>query len=77
MDKLLTEKQVSEIVGFKKTKLFQMIKDGQFPPPKKYERSNRWFKSDIEQWLKKEKEELHNEQGFFGEIGKAIDDLFS
>ena len=54
-----------------------MIKDGRFPPPKKYERSNRWFKSDIEQWLKKEKEELHNEQGFFGEIGKAIDDLYS
>ena len=26
---------------------------------------------------KKEKEELHNEHGFFGEIGKAIDDLFS
>ena len=53
-----------------------MIKDGQFPPPKKYKRSNRWFKSDIEQWLLKEKEELHKEEGFFGEIGKAIDDLF-
>ena len=76
MDKLLSEKQVCEIVGFKKTKLFQMIKDGQFPPPKKYKRSNRWFKSDIEQWLLNEKEELHKEEGFFGEIGKAIDDLF-
>jgi predicted DNA-binding transcriptional regulator AlpA len=35
MDKLLTEKQVTEIVGFKKTKLYQMIKKGTFPAPKK------------------------------------------
>ena len=77
MDKLLTEKQVSEIVGFKRTRLFQMIEAGDFPPPKKYGRNNRWFESDIEQWLKKEKEELHKDEGFFTDIGKAIDDLFS
>ena len=34
MDKLLTEKQVTEIVGFKRTKLYQMIKKGEFPAPK-------------------------------------------
>ena len=77
MDKLLTEKQVSEIVGFKRTRLFQMIEVGDFPPPKKYGRNNRWFESDIEQWLKKEKEELHKDEGFFADIGKAIDDLLS
>ena len=40
MDKLLTEKQVSEIVGFKRTRLFKMIDKGDFPPPKKYGRNN-------------------------------------
>ena len=39
MDKLLTEKQVSEIVGFKRTRLFQMIEAGDFPPPKRYGRN--------------------------------------
>ena len=58
MDKLLTEKQVTEIIGFKRTKLYQMIKKGDFPTPKKYGRTNRWFQSDIEDWLKKEKEGL-------------------
>ena len=77
MDKLLTEKQVSEIVGFKRTRLFQMIKAGDFPPQKKYGRNNRWFESDIEQWLIKEKEEHDNEQGLFTHVGKAIDDLLS
>jgi len=77
MDKLLTEKQVSEIVGFKRTRLFKMIGKGDFPPPKKYGRNNRWFKSDIEKWLKEQKEEHGNEQGLFTDIGKAIDDLLS
>ena len=88
MDKLLTEKQVREIVGFKRTRLFKMIDKGDFPPPKKYGRNNRWFESDIEQWLKKEKEK-HNkksldnttgdkasyEQGILEEVGKFLDDL--
>ena len=77
MDKLLTEKQVTEIVGFKKTKLDQMIKEGTFPAPKKYGRVNKWFESDIEEWLKKEKKELHNDDGIFTEIGKFFDDLLS
>jgi prophage regulatory protein len=77
MDKLLTEKQVTEIVGFKKTKLYQMIKEGTFPAAKKYGKVNKWFQSDIEEWLKKEKKELHNDDGIFTEIGKFFDDLLS
>ena len=37
MDKLLSEKQVTDIVGFKRTKLYQMIKKGDFPAPKNME----------------------------------------
>ena len=77
MDKLLTEKQVTEIVGFKRTKLYQMIKKGDFPSPKKYGRENRWFESDIDEWLKKEKEELHKDDVMSTEIGKFFDDLLS
>ena len=77
MDKLLTEKQVIEIVGFKRTKLYLMIKKGDFPAPKKYRSANRWFESDIDEWLKKEKEELHKDDGMFTEIGKFFDDLLS
>ena len=77
MDKLLTEKQVTEIVGFKRTKLYQMIKKGGFPSTKKYGKENRWFESDIDEWLKKEKEELHKDDGMFTEIGKFFDDLLS
>ena len=88
MDRLLTEKQVSEIVGFKRTRLFQMIEVGDFPPPKKYGRNNRWLESDIEQWQKEQKEKhskksLDNstgdkasyEQGILEQVGKFIDDL--
>ena len=71
MDKLLTEKQVTEIVGFKRTKLYQMIKKGEFPAPKKYGRTNRWFKSDVEDWLKKEKEEYEKCQKLLGILHKA------
>jgi len=38
--------------------------------PKKYGRVVRWFKSDVEQWLKEQKEEHNKEQGIFTTIGK-------
>lgn len=48
---LLTEKQVSAIVSFKRNKIFNMIKAGEFPAPKKFGYVNRWLHSDIEAWL--------------------------
>ena len=50
-EKLLTEKQVSAIVSFKRTKIFKMIKAGEFPAPKKFSYVNRWLNSEIEDWL--------------------------
>ena len=65
-----------------------MIEAGDFPPPKKYGRNNRWLESDIEQWQKEQKEKhskksLDNstgdkasyEQGILEQVGKFIDDL--
>jgi prophage regulatory protein len=77
MDKLLTLKQVCEIVSFQRSYIYNMMSENKFPRPKKYGRNNRWFESDIEQWLIKEKEEHDNEQGVFTHVGKAIDDLLS
>ena len=51
MEKLLNEKEVSNIVSFKRTRLFEMIKAGNFPKPIKFGRNNRWLQSEIESWL--------------------------
>tara|TARA_B110001454_G_C12551371_1_gene363727 strand:- start:267 stop:548 length:282 start_codon:yes stop_codon:yes gene_type:complete len=88
VDKLLTEKQVSEIVGFKRAKLIKMIKADEFPKPKKFGKSTRWFARDIEQWQKEQKEKnnkksLDNttgdkasyEQGILEEVGKFLEDV--
>ena len=58
MDKPLTEKQISEIVGFKRAKLIKMIKADELPKPKKFGKSTMWFARDIEQWQKEQKETI-------------------
>jgi predicted DNA-binding transcriptional regulator AlpA len=50
-ESLLTQKQVSEIVCFKRNKIFNMIKAGEFPAPKKFGYVNRWLSSEVEGWL--------------------------
>lgn len=52
---LLNHQQVSEIVTFKRSRLLQMVNEGIFPKPTKFGRHSRWFKSDIEEWLKQKK----------------------
>lgn len=54
-ESLLDQQQVSEIVTFKRSRLYQMINEGLFPKPSKFGRHNRWFKSDIEEWLEQKK----------------------
>ena len=56
-EKLLTQKQVSEIISFQRSYIYEMISKGRFPKPKKFGRSVRWFKSDIDRWLKEQKDE--------------------
>ena len=52
---LLDQKQVTEIVTFKRSRLYQMVDAGIFPKPSKFGRHNRWFMSDIEDWLRERK----------------------
>lgn len=51
--KLLTINDVIERVGFKKTKLYNWIKEDKFPKPISISdtRSVRWIESDVENWI--------------------------
>ena len=69
---LLTQKKVCEIISFSnklkqdsldkqsiiRDYLYEMLDEGSFPKPQKFGRTSRWLKSDIEQWLKKQKENI-------------------
>lgn len=49
--RLLRLKQVLEITGLGKTKIYALIKLNQFPAPKKIGRISAWLNSDIEAWV--------------------------
>lgn len=49
--KLLRIEEVSERAGWKKTKIYAMMKDGSFPKPVKQGRYSRWLDSDIDAWI--------------------------
>lgn len=42
---------VMDRVGFKRTKIYAMIKNGEFPPPKKDGCSSFWLESEIDKWI--------------------------
>ena len=52
MAKLLPMKAVSERVGYSESKLYAMIRGGQFPPGRKLATGGvRWLESDIDEWI--------------------------
>lgn len=51
MEKLLTLKQVSEIVSFQRSYIYNMMSENKFPRPIKFGRYNRWIKSEVEKWV--------------------------
>lgn len=48
---LLNQKQVEEMIGFKKDFIFNRLKNNTFPKPIKFGRCNRWRLSDIQEWI--------------------------
>jgi prophage regulatory protein len=42
--------EVEARVGLKKTKIYEMVRDGEFPPPGKIGRLNRWRDDAIAAW---------------------------
>ena len=51
MEKLLPLRQLESIIGFRKSKIYQLIESGQFPSPIKIGRSSRWKQSDVQKWI--------------------------
>ncbi len=57
MEKLIGLNQLEATVGFKKSKLYELIHEGTFPKPLKIGRSSRWRSTEIEAWIEKIAEE--------------------
>jgi prophage regulatory protein len=57
MKKLLTIKEVTQMVGFKTSTIYKFIKTKGFPQPVKIGKSSRWLLSDINQWITNYKEQ--------------------
>lgn len=50
-EKLLTIFAVEDMVGFKKTKIFELIKKGEFPQNRNIKGKKLWLLSDIQEWI--------------------------
>ena len=53
METLVPLRQLESIVGFRKSKIYQLIECGQFPRPIKIGRSSRWLSSEVQDWIYK------------------------
>ncbi|WP_024302904.1 AlpA family transcriptional regulator [Pseudogulbenkiania sp. MAI-1] len=51
MAKLLKMELVEEKVGFKRAKIYLMIKNGRFPKPEKIGSSSRWDEEEVDRWI--------------------------
>jgi prophage regulatory protein len=51
-NRILRLPQVQELVGLRKTTIYQRIKDKDFPPPVKLgARASGWMQQDIDAWI--------------------------
>jgi prophage regulatory protein len=51
-EKLLNIKEVSKIVGLKKSTIYLYIQQNKFPKAKKIGKLSRWKLSDVRRWIK-------------------------
>ncbi|MGC5798860.1 helix-turn-helix transcriptional regulator [Sphingomonas sp. NFX23] len=52
IDRLLRLRDVSRVVGFSRSKIYKMIRNGQFPAPyKPGGASSRWSEMEIAEWI--------------------------
>lgn len=50
-EKLLPLPEVESRSGFKSSFIYQLIKQGKFPPPVKIGNASRWRESEVQQWI--------------------------
>lgn len=48
---LLGFASVSHYVGFGRSRIYQLINAGEFPPPVKIGKSSRWVKAEVDAWI--------------------------
>lgn len=52
MARLLTVKQVAEKVGYSESKVYAMIREGEFPAGRRMETGGtRWLEQEIDDWI--------------------------
>lgn len=51
---LLTIQELEEMGIAKRSKIYCLMKKGDFPKPLKYGRTNRWAREDVQAWLDKQ-----------------------
>jgi len=49
--RLITMDVVEADLTVCRSKIYQMIKDGHFPPPIKFGRSARWISTEVQEWI--------------------------
>jgi len=54
VETLLPLRKLESVIGFRKSKIYQLIESGQFPQPIKIGRSSRWRSSDVEDWIQRQ-----------------------
>lgn len=51
LEKLLPLPEVEATVGFKKSHIYSLVKQGRFPAPVAIGTSRRWKASDVQAWI--------------------------
>lgn len=60
-DPLIDMKFITTFTGLTDKWFYKLIKEKKFPKPIKLGRASRWFKSEVEKWLKERIEESRGE----------------
>jgi prophage regulatory protein len=50
-EKLIPLSEVEAAIGFKKSHIYSLVKQGQFPAPVAIGTSRRWKQSDVQNWI--------------------------
>lgn len=59
---LIDMKFITTFTGLTDKWFYKLIKENKFPKPIKLGRASRWFKSEVEKWLKERIEESREEE---------------
>ncbi|MCR9193996.1 MAG: AlpA family phage regulatory protein [Hyphomonas sp.] len=54
-DKLLPIESVMDAIGVKRTKLYDLVTQGDFPHPVKVGALSRWPESEVDAWISRQK----------------------